>query len=240
MSSGANARRGILLFSFGTVIGLALALFLVWADLEARLFDPSLPGERTMGIRCPAMIGSDETVTASATFHNPLDREVRYVVRTHVSEGHVTLMRRHDDLLPLAPGERQRLAWEVRPEDAVYGMFALVKVHLFGNYPLPARGGSCGILFVNLPLPGIVMFGLCLALVVGGTVGGQVLWVRANRPMSESALDTARAMVVLSALVLFGLLMGLLNIWIVGLVVLAIGVLLIVVLLGYRVEKRKR
>ncbi len=240
MSSGASARRAVLLFSFGIVIGLVLAAFLVWADLEARLFDPSLPGERTMSIRCPAMLGNDETVMVSATFHNPLDREIRYVIRTHISEGYVTLMRRHDDQLPLAPGERQRLAWEVRPEDAAYGLFALVKVHLFGNHPLPARGGSCGIIFVDLPLPGGVMFGLGLALALGGMLGGIVLWVRTNRSMGKSALDTTRAMVLLSALVFLGLLMGLLNIWLIGLVAVAVSVLLIVVLLGYRVEKRKK
>jgi len=240
MKKKANARRGILLFSFGICVGLALALFMVWGDLEARLFDPSLPGEGGMAIRCPAVIGRGEKVTVSATFHNPLEREARFVIRTHVSEGHVTLMRQLDDQLPLAPGERQRLEWEVRSEDAVYGLFALVKVHLFGFYPLPARQGSCGIVLVNLPLPGSVLFGTGLALALLGMVGGTALWTRANRPLNESALDTARAMVVLSALVILGLLMGLLNIWIVGLFVLAISLLLIVVLLGYRVEKRKK
>jgi len=240
MKKKANARRGILLFSLGILVGLALALFMVWGDLEARLFDPSLSGERGMSMRCPALIGGDESVTVSASFHNPLEREARYVIRTHVSEGHVTLMRRLEDQLALAPGERQRLEWEVTSEDAVYGLFALVKVHLFGFYPLPARQGSCGIVLVNLPLPGSVLFGTGLALALLGMVGGTALWTRANRPLNESALDTARAMVVLSALVILGLLMGLLNIWIVGLFVLAISLLLIVVLLGYRVEKRKK
>jgi hypothetical protein len=240
MKKELNSRRGILLFSVGATIGLLLALFMVWADLEARLFDPSMPGERVMSIRCPAVIGRDETVRVSASFHNPLDRDARYVIRTHISEGHVTLMRRLDAQLPLAPGERQRLEWEVTSEDAAYGLFALVKVHLFGFYPLPPRQGSCGVVFVNLPLPGGVIFGATLALALLGMGGGAALWLRANHPLGESASDTARAMAALSVLVILGLLMGLLNIWLAGLVVLAVSVLLASVLIGYRVEKRKK
>ena len=243
MEKGKKKRKGagwgILLFSFGALLGLVLALFMIWADTEARLFDPSMSGESALGIRCPALMGRGERVTASASFNNPLDRDVRYVIRTNVSEGHVTLMRQLDAQLPLAPGESQRLEWEVTSEDAAYGLFALVKVHLFGLYPLPARQGSCGIVFVDLPLPGIVIFGAALALVFLSMGGGYLLWFRASRPLTESALDISRAMVVLGALVVLGLFLGLVNIWMLGIVVLAISVVLIVVLLGYRLEKQR-
>jgi hypothetical protein len=157
----------------------------------------------------------------------------------NISQGHVTLIRQVDTLLPLAPGERQRLEWEVTSADAAYGLFALVKVHRFGFYPLPAQQGSCGIVLVNLPLPGAVMFAGGLALVLLGMGGGAALWFRANRPLRESALDTARAMAVLSVLIVAGLLMGALNIWLAGIVVLTSTVLLITVLIGYRVEKQR-
>ncbi len=243
MNKGKKKKRtavvGIVLFSFGALICLALALFMVWADMEARLFDPSMSGESALGVRCPAIMGGDERVSVSAGFHNPLDRAARFVVRTNVSEGHVTVMRRLDAQIDLEPGERQRLEWEASAEDAVYGLFALVKVHLMGYYPLPGRQGSCGILLVNLPLPGSVIFAATLGLAVLGMGGGYALWVWASRPLTESMLDTSRAMIVLAALVLLGVFLGLVNIWMVGVVVVAITVLLFVVLIGYRLEKQR-
>jgi uncharacterized membrane protein HdeD (DUF308 family) len=178
---------GIVLFSLGTVVGLALALFMNWADLESRLFDPSLSGESVLRLRCPVLMGRDELVHVSASFRNPLERDVRYVIRAHVSEGHVLLMRQLDTQLPLPPGESERLEWEVTPADAAYGLFALVKVHQFRLYPLPGRQGSCGVVLVDFPLPGGLMFAIALGLTVLGMGGGYLLWARANRPLRDSA-----------------------------------------------------
>jgi len=230
MKAKARGKLGILLFSLGALVGLALVLFLTWADLESRLFDPSLSAKSGVGLRCPAMMGLGETVRVSASFDNPLDREARFTVRASISEGHVTLMRRLDTLLTVAPGKRERLEWEVSSEDAVYGLFALVKVHRFAFYPLPARQGSCGIVLVPLSLPGNLVFGALLALTLLAMGGGAALWYRAHRPLRESSLDTARVLGAFSALVVLGLVMGLLNIWLVAVVVLAVSVLLIMAL----------
>ncbi len=230
MKAKATGKLGILLFSLGAFVGLALVLFLTWADLESRLFDPSLSAKSGVSLRCPPLMGLGETVTVSASFDNPLDREARYTVRASISEGHATLMRRLDTLLRLAAGERQRIEWEVSSEDAAYGLFALVKVHRFGFYPIPARQGSCGIVLAPLPLPGGLLFGGLLALIVLGMGGGAALWYRAHRPLHESSLDTARVMGAFSALVVLGLVMGLLNSWLLAVVVLTISVLLIVAL----------
>jgi hypothetical protein len=235
-----DAILGIVLFSFGALVGLLLAGSMVWADLEARLFDPSMSGQGAMGIRCPALMGRDERVTVSAAFRNPLDRQARYVVRTHVSDGHVTLLRRLDTYLDLDPGERQRLEWEVTPQDAAYGLFALVKVHRFSFWPLPAAQGSCGIVLVDLALPGGVILGIVLAAALLSMGGGYLLWFRASRPLTESALHTSRAMVVLATLAVLGLFLGFVNLWLLGLVVLAISALLVVVLLGLRLEKQRQ
>lgn len=226
----ATDKLGTLLFSLGALVGLTLVLFLTWADLESRLFDPSLSAKGGVELRCPAMVGLGETVRVSASFDNPLDREARYTVRASISEGHVTLMRRLDTVLTVAPGERERIAWDVTSNDAVYGLFALVKVHRFGFYPLPAQQGSCGIVLVPLPLPGGLMFGSLLALTLLAMGGGAALWYRAHRPLREASLDTVRLMGAFSVLIVLGLAASLWNSWLVAVVVLAVSVLLIVAL----------
>jgi hypothetical protein len=235
-SKNKNIRTlGVLIFSVGFLLGLALLAIVVWGDLEAHIFDPAIPSDEMLTtLRCPVMITAPEVGTVTATFTNPLDRPVEFRIRTHISEGHVTLMREENTSLPLEPGETQPLQWTVTADDAAFRRLILVRVRLFGKYPLPSRAGSCGILVVDLPyLSGSLIFALAFAASLLGMAGGAGLWVVANRPLSDQSLGVLRAMGALAGCVVVGTIIGLLGHWMLGGVVFVITLLLIGAVIGY-------
>ena len=227
---------GAILFAVGFVLGFVIFAGMVWADFEAAMFDTSIRGEgRLRTLRCPVLIAEDETGTVSAAFHNPLDRPVNFFVRTHISQGFVTLMREERELLPVAPGETERLEWTVTADDAAYGAVVLVRVLLAGNYPLPARDASCGILALGVPLLGgraALTLGVVASLLCMAAGGG--LWLAGNRPLSEGfRTELARGMGALAASVLLGLFVGFVGWWLLGALVVIATLLAIVEVLRH-------
>ncbi len=211
MRDGMRTRRslGAYLFVFGLLVGMLFAALVAWANMEASLFDASylVADAPFRGLSCPPMMTSDETVTVAATFRNPSGTRRLRSIRVHISHGFVTLMREETASFFLEPGESQRLAWTVTPEDAAWGRLVLVRVHELRNLPLPSRTGSCGILVVGLPQATgaqvtAVMVGLSIILMVVGAF----LWIsghgKAHRPMefAQSAILVAGGVVVAAML----------------------------------------
>jgi hypothetical protein len=230
---------GVLIFSVGVLLGMALSGIVVWGDFEASLFNVSMAGSAPLKtLRCPVMITATEVGTVTAAFTNPFDRSVEFTIRTHISQGYVTLMREINSKLSLAPGETQALEWTVTSDDAAYGRLVLVRVRLAAKYPHPSRHGSCGILVVNLPyFTGNQIFALALAASLLSMVAGAGLWVVANRPLRGLGLDVTRAMGALAGCVLVGTIVGLLGWWVLGVLILVITVLLAGAIIGYFVSR---
>jgi hypothetical protein len=242
-----NARKtmrplGMLIFALGAFFGIALSAIAVWGDLEASLFDTSIRGDEGLAIKCPVMLTTSEEESAvSAAFTNSLSKPVTFTIRTHVSQGYVTLMKKMNSKLHLAPGETQTLKWPVAPDDAAYGRFILVRVYLSAKYPLPSRDGSCGILVVDLPyLSGNQIFALVLAASLLGMGGGIGLWVVAHRPLSKPSQDVARAMGVLAGCVLVGMIASLSGRWLFGLLIFVLTVLLSGAMVGHSMNRRSK
>jgi len=222
---------GAILFSLGFVVGFVVFAGTVWADFEGAMFDTSIKGETSLRtLRCPVIITGNETGTVSAAFHNPLDRPLQYSVRTRISQGFVTLMREEKELLPVAPGETERLEWTVTADDAAYGSVVLVKVLLMGNYPLPSRQATCGILALGVSfLSGDQLLALGVAVSLVGMALGGGLWLAGNRPLGEGPqTDLARGMGALAGSVLVGMFVGLVGSWLLGGIVILVTTLLIV------------
>lgn len=242
MKVGKKLKRtlGAILFTLGFLIGLVIFVAAVWADFEAAMFDTAIKGDRALRpVSCPVLITRGETGTVSAGFHNPLDRPVNYFVRTRISRGFVTYMWEHKELLPVAPGETGRLEWTVTPEDAAYGRVVLVKVLLMGNYPLPSRQATCGILTLDVPyLSGKQVLALGVAASLVGMALGGGLWFSASRPLNEgSPRELARAMGALGGSVVVGIVVAFLGPWLVGVGIVVVTALLLVEVLRHLVQE---
>lgn len=231
---------GVLIFALGVVLGLAFYSGAAWGDLEAFLFHVEGDADASLGsLSCPVVITSTESGTVSATFRNPTERPIKPVVRTHISEGFVTLMRRIDDRPSLEPGEKQRLEWTVTADDAAYGYLILARVFVKYPYPLPARTAACGVLVIDLPgwtgsqVTALVVVGSLLCM-----VGGVGLWVAGNRPLSGRILDATRAMIALAVVVLLGIIGSFLGWWLLSGLLLMIALLLIGAIITYFLQSR--
>lgn len=230
---------GILLFSAGLLLGMALFGVVVWADFEAVLFNPGLRRDASLrSLRCPVMITESETGIVTASLTNPLDRPIDRYVRAHITDGYVTLMREVDQSVSIAPGGRERLAWEVTADDAAFERFILVRVVVRGRYPLPSRQGTCGIFVVDVPyLTGDQVFGLVFTAGLISMGLGFGLWYRASEPLRERGLQATRAMGMLASSVALGTIVGWLGWWLPGAIVFLITVLGVGVIIGYLLNR---
>jgi len=221
-----KAILGVLLFTLGLLLGIALASVAVLGDLEAALFDTSAAqGERLGSLSCPVLITRGEQGIISATFKNPGPVPEDRAVRIRVSARHVILMREEAAQVPLPPGASQRLSWPVDANDAAYGgLLILARVStLRQSAYLPAQTSSCGIFVVDLPLvSGTAIVAVWLLLSLAGMVGGGWLRLAAKPRRPGWALGA-----VLIGLVAIGIVVSLWGLWLLGVLVLALIVLLL-------------
>jgi hypothetical protein len=232
---------GVLIFSAGILLGLALSATAVWGDLEAMQFDRDLTLLRDASLttlRCPVILDREETGTVHATFKNSLDRPVILLIRAHVSR-YLTLLREDVVRLPLEAGEKQSLQWTVDAEDIVYEHLILVKVHQHRRYPLPGRTGSCGM--VVLDLRGLTGTQVVVAAVVGSLLAialGLGLWTVTAGPLTGSNLEVVRAMALVTVGAVFTMLASLLGWWMWGGLALVASILLIGAVIGHYLASR--
>lgn len=224
----------IVLFSVGIVAGMLFYGFSFWANFEASLFDAGLEGDAGLSsLRCPIFFGKNETGKIYLNVKNPLDRTFAPRIRAHISEGFVSMMREIDSQPFLAPGESQTLEWDITSNDAVWNRFVLVRIYQFRVYPEPSRSATCGVQFVNFPLSGSLITGLVLAISLLGMGSGIWLYQYSNRPLKDRQRSTIVAMTILGSTVTVGIVAALLGQLLVTMLITIFSVLLVVVLLGY-------
>jgi hypothetical protein len=226
---------GVLIFAVGVIFGVALLGIVIWGDFEAARFDAAYRfDEPIRTIRCPVIMTEVDIGSVSASFKNPTENSIEFRIRTHISQGSATLMREENSILPLDPGETQRIGWTVTPDDAAFGRLILARVRLFPKYPLPARDGSCGILFVQTAtFTGNQIFAFIAGAALLFMAIGAGLWISVNRPLLGIGLAVARSMGALAGCILVGMIIGLLGNWMFGGIILVITVLLVATIIGY-------
>jgi hypothetical protein len=215
---------GIILFSFGILLGMGLIAITVWTDLEASFFDSALAsqgGESLKGLRCPVLVTSSEIGTITATVKNPADKPVELRLRAHITDGFVTLMREVNATLQLEPGEKKTAEFFVTTDDATYHWLVLVRVRQFRYSPLPTRQASCGV----------------LARDVLGLIGGMALWSAGNWPLNRRSQATVRTMAALTVSLVVGFIVGFTGSWLLGTLLFAINLLLIFEIVRHAVQK---
>lgn len=233
---------GIVLFSFGVLMGTALMAVTVWADLEASFFDADLAsrgGESLKTLRCPVLMTSAEIGVVTATVENTANKPIEPRLRAHISEGHVTLMREVNATLALEPGEEQTVEFLLSSNDVTYNWLILVRVLQFRYYPLPSRQAACGIFVVDLSfLTGSQLLALTIGVVLLGLLGGIALWSAGNWPLNRRSLATARTMGALAASLFLGSIVAFSGSWLVGILLFAINLLLIFEIIRHAMDKR--
>jgi len=213
----------------GALLGMLLIGASVYADFESMLFDVSIAADGDIRpIVCPILMSSKEIKEVRAVVKNTTDYPMNSLVRTHVSMGHLTLMREIEQRVQLAPNEKQRLSWLVSAEDAAFGHLILVKVIMLKSGD-PSHKGSCGIIVLNLPsnLKGFhLYFGLLFVSLVA-LLGGFRMWWNHGRYYTGRRLEVTRSMVGFTIIVVGGLAFSLVGLWEISAVFFYIGVLMV-------------
>jgi len=232
---------GILLFSFGVIVGMALIAVTIWADLEASFFDANLAsrgGEHLKTLRCPILMTSSEIGTATVTLENTAQKPVELRLRAHITEGHITLMREVNATVPLEPGEKDTVEFLLTSDDVTYNWLILVRALQFRYYPLPSRQAACGVFVVDLSfLTGSQLLALTIGVAFLSLVGGIALWSAGNWPLNRRSLATARTMGALAASVLIGFIVAVSGSWLVGTLLFAINLLLIFEIVRHAMDR---
>lgn len=230
---------GLALLSLGLLLAVLCAGIAAWGDMEAAVFDASLSPDAPLPIRCPIMINSVETATVSAVVDNFTDLPAQLPAWAHVSQGYVTWIREERVQLSLAPGERQRLEWTVGPDDAAFGRVILVRIHALRSGALPYRAASCGIVVVPISSPnGNLLFGILVAVSLLSMGGGIALWALAQRPLLGQRLAVTRMMGTLAGVLVVAIVVGVLGVWVAGLLLLLFAVLFTGVMIGSLLTSR--
>lgn len=177
LSQPSLRRIGLFLFWAGILLAAALAALQTWADIEAISYGfPNVGHERMRGLDCPILMSRDETAAIEITLKNTTDQLVRPLVRAMVSAPGLARWREVAQSVPLQPGDRQTVAWEVGADDIVLNNFILVKGYTFAAYPMANTEGTCGSFVVNIGgVSGTVLYGLWLAVSVVLILSGLLL-----------------------------------------------------------------
>ncbi len=221
------------LFIIGLLLALGLTLIALWPDLEASFFDSALAAERSLeNLRCPIILTPAQPGTIQATFSNPHERPVQFLVQASITQGYVSWQREDDTLLQLAPGQVESLAWPITVEDAAYGRLILARIFAFRSAPLPARARTCGILVLNTTFlnGNQIVVGLTGAALVSLGLGG-ALWLHPLGQMSRQRWRASYTTLRVAFLILLALGASLLGWWAISLILLLLVLLLLAVLI---------
>lgn len=225
---------GLLIYSIGILLGMAIAGGIIWGDLEASLFDSSIKAKSSVRLNCPVAITTHEVGEITATLKNPVEREKEFYVRAHISEGYVSLKREIDQQIPVAPGEKGFVSWEIYPEDAAYdNRIILFRAYVNPSYPVPSQGNFCGVLVFDIPvLTGTQLFLFLLGLSLACVIIGSMLWRKANQPMNKNTRSMTNALYALAIIIFSAIAAGYFGIWILGILLIASSILMIGIVFG--------
>jgi hypothetical protein len=223
----------LLFISIGIILGIAIAGGIIWGDLEASLFDSSIRTKTSIRLNCPVAITSNEVGTVTTTLKNPIDREKTFNVRTHISEGFVTLKREINQQVQVMPEGKEKISWEIYPKDAAYGRIVLFRVFVNASYPVPTQGNSCGVLFFDIPwFTGTQFLILILGITIGCIILGKVLWRKLPPLNDDKGQGINNATNILILIVFASIILGFFGFWIIGLLLFVASILMLGAIIG--------
>ena len=220
---------GVLIYSMGILLGLSLCGWYVWGEVEASLL-VFHTGDRGIHLLCPLMLNSTEQGSISAAFNNPTDEEIRPTVQAVIS--HKNIPRTENSVLTLAPGQAQKLIWNVNREDEVFGGLILVNVFETSQRNFLSHQGSCSIMFWKFPLlSGKWVFTVLFLISVVAIAAGILLWLKSNSPLRDMKLNATNAGITLAVVIMGALLLVLPRWWILSGLLFLFSIMLIVIMI---------
>ncbi len=229
---------GIILFTAGILAGSLMFILLNWAYFEASFyFGYSPPAQKVLtSLRCPLLMTSGETGQVTMSMTNTTSMDLLIPVQTELSYyGAATL---DNFSYTLASGQTRRLSWTVSSDNVVFGNLIMAQVYTNRSYTLPSRANTCGTVVLPLTwVTGVHLFIIVLSFSLVGMAAGWSLWLAGNRPIQGEGIIATRAMIFFTAIVVLGILGGLVGWWGLGLICAAAGVLLTISVLGYYIQK---
>ena len=229
---------GIILFIAGILAGMVMFVFMNWANFEAYFyFGYVAPANKPLTtLRCPLLMTISDTGEVTIRLTNDTSLDLAPLIRTEISSFDVTRLEKVN--YSLAAGETRKLSWAVTSKDMVFGHLVMARVFVFSAYTMPSRSGTCGTVMVNLPgLSGMPLFILALVFILVCMAAGWILWLGGSRPFQTEELIAMRAMVLFTVTVLLGLIAGIAGWWVVGLFCTVACLLLLLVVVGYYIQK---
>jgi hypothetical protein len=229
---------GVIFFSASVLVGMLMFILMNWAYFESYFyFGYTFPADKALTtLRCPLLMTTAETGAVTFNITNNTDRDLSPLIRTEISYYGAARSERIN--YPLAAGETRRLRWTVTSDDMVFGHLIMARVYVYSTFTLPSRTNTCGTVVVNLPsLTGIQLFVIVLAFILVCMALGWGLWLAGSRPLQTEGVIATRAMAVFTPVVLLGVLAGCMGWWGAGLFCAVAGVLLILTVVGYYIQK---
>lgn len=222
-------KTGIRLFMIGALIGFLLFLMAFIQDTEAIVFSAKVSGDDTLRtLYCPEIITRGETGMIEATVFNNSDKRLYRYVRTHISQGFLTLKKEINEVFYLDPGESKTLTWEVSSSDAAWGYVIMAKVYVFPQAPYPSYVGTCGITSLDVPwLRGWHLITIIAVVSVIMMGIGYRKYVKANQPLVRNKGSLAKNMVAIIVTVILAMGSMLLELWYIELVFFVFTIILL-------------
>lgn len=213
-------------FLVGIFLGLALAIMVIWAALEAQTYYyTGAVYEPFNGLRCPLFMTRSEIGAIRATFDNPGDQEIAPYYKLETSG---LLPQKFEDQISVPPRASKTVAWTVDERDIDLGSFIFAQLKV-----LPRAQALCGIFVLNVPgLTGGQVFIMALLVSLSAIAIGFTLW---NRTFENDFTNLRRAAQALGVSVLAAMLFAFTGWTLVGLIFSIIAVLLLVILLRFAV-----
>lgn len=174
---------------------------------------------------------------------NPNDFQIKAWISAHSSmPGMLEDMVRELTGVPLAPGEKSTLRWEVTQDNVIHNRMILVRVFLrLSEMHPPSRTKHCGIFFLDLwglSSTTIVLISLVFGHIL--QVLGIWLWWQGRLQSGKMNQLTRNVLIALTILSLLMTISGLFHSWVFGLLSLILSLLLISTSIGYGIGKADR
>jgi hypothetical protein len=230
-----NTRRtwGSILYLLGVLLCLGLAIVTIWGDYEANAFyDQGAGYARFSGLNCPVLMSRSETNTVSATFENSDNQAIQPYYEVDIA---ATASTRHmEDQLTVPAKSSRSVSWNVNANDINLGSFILVKMDVLPTAEFSTREATCGIVVMNFgEVPGRLVFGAWLGAALLAMVVGLVLRESGGELLSSKAMNLRNGLRAAGITTLLALLTGLMGLWLIGVLFVAITFLLLVILLNF-------